>query len=224
MAKRIDLSGKKFGDWDVLSFAGVSKSGMRMWRCKCKCGVIKNVDGGRLRSGKSRSCGCNRYSARKRNDFVVNGTVVYVQIKDSSVPMICDLDDWMKLKHFYWSINTQGYAYTVRNKKHIMFHTLIVDCDGDKERDHANRNKLDNRKENIRLVTHKENIRNMGLKKNNKSGHTGVYFDSKRCKWCATITVDGRNIGLGRFPDIESAVLARKSAEIQYWKGGDGID
>lgn len=52
----IDLSGKTFGRWTVISFAGKNRHGQNMWLCRCSCGTEKIVRGG----GKifSKSCGC----------------------------------------------------------------------------------------------------------------------------------------------------------------------
>lgn len=49
---RIDLTGKQFGQWKVLEYAGDRK-----WKCQCSCGVIKAVSGSDLRNGKSTNCG-----------------------------------------------------------------------------------------------------------------------------------------------------------------------
>lgn len=54
----IDLTGKTFGRWDVISRNGSSKEGDPLWLCHCQCGVIKNVRGVSLRFGRSISCGC----------------------------------------------------------------------------------------------------------------------------------------------------------------------
>lgn len=48
----IDLTGKQFGDWLVLRYAGDRK-----WECQCSCGKISQVNGAELRNGKSKSCG-----------------------------------------------------------------------------------------------------------------------------------------------------------------------
>ena len=53
-----DLTGKRFGRWSVLAFAGVDKNGKATWLCRCDCGTEKLVVGGNLRSGISTSCGC----------------------------------------------------------------------------------------------------------------------------------------------------------------------
>lgn len=211
----IDLSGKQYTRWRVISFAG-KKNRERIWQCECLCGTKRNVSEYKLIHGKSKSCGCMRSDAKFQNEYNIVGNTVYVKIRNTEQIMLCDLDDWEKLKKYCWNLSTTGYAYTVRKKKHLMFHTLIIDCPDSMERDHINRNKLDNRKENIRLVKHGDNILNISLKKNNKSGHNGVYYDKARSKWAATITVFGRNIALGRYDKIEDAVNARKQAEIKY--------
>ena len=51
--RRIDLTGKRFGRWRVLAYAGRSR-----WFCRCDCGVRGDVDGQSLRDGSSKSCGC----------------------------------------------------------------------------------------------------------------------------------------------------------------------
>jgi hypothetical protein len=58
MSKRIDLTGKTFGNWTVVSYATNYK-----WLCKCKCGVVKKVDGHTLRTGISN--GCNSCAAKR---------------------------------------------------------------------------------------------------------------------------------------------------------------
>lgn len=61
---RIDLTGKIFGTWKVLEYAGDKK-----WKCQCLCGceTIRDVAGSDLRNGKS--TGCGRQSNRKLDDL-----------------------------------------------------------------------------------------------------------------------------------------------------------
>jgi hypothetical protein len=59
----IDLIGKKFGKWTVISRAENSKSGQPMWVCKCDCGTVSKVFGNLLKGGHSKCCGCEN----KRN-------------------------------------------------------------------------------------------------------------------------------------------------------------
>lgn len=82
--------------------------------------------------------------------------------------------------------------------------------------DHINQDRLDNRIENLRLVTHKDNNKNKGINKNNTSGYLGVSWSKKYSKWVSHITVDGKYIFLGYFNEPEKAAEARKIADAEY--------
>ena len=75
--------------------------------------------------------------------------------------------------------------------------------------DHINHNRLDNRKQNLRLCTQGENLRNKKVK--------GVTFDKRRNKWYARIMINRKNLHLGSFDTKEEAIEARKQAEIEYF-------
>lgn len=51
MGKFIDLSGKRFGKWRVISYEG-----KRRWRCECECGNVHPVLSYHLKSGASTRC------------------------------------------------------------------------------------------------------------------------------------------------------------------------
>ena len=77
------------------------------------------------------------------------------------------------------------------------------------ETDHINRDKLDNRRENLRFVTHRENLLNRSSK--SASGVKGVYFCSGRSKpWRAQITRYGKRVNIGYYKSIEEAAAAVK--------------
>lgn len=57
MRKYIDLTGQKFGRLTVLEPLPTYK-GKVWWKCRCDCGVVKNVESQPLRSGRTKSCGC----------------------------------------------------------------------------------------------------------------------------------------------------------------------
>ena len=71
--------------------------------------------------------------------------------------------------------------------------------------DHKNGNGLDNRLENLRECVNAENCQNLGLRKSNTSGVTGVRWDRARQKWVAQIRRDGKITPLGRFSSFEDA-------------------
>lgn len=78
--------------------------------------------------------------------------------------------------------------------------------------DHINGIRTDNRINNLRNVTVKQNQRNQKKRADNKSGHTGVSWDLSRNKWMAHICDNGFK-NLGRFDNISDAIDARKNAE-----------
>lgn len=98
------------------------------------------------------------------------------------------------------------YAIFWRNNKRVRLHRWVVDCPPDKMVDHINHNTLDNRKDNLRIVTHFGNQQN---RKGNKSGKTGVYWSTRDKKYVARI---GRK-WLGASKNFNEAVKMRLEAE-----------
>ena len=84
------------------------------------------------------------------------------------------------------------------------------------EIDHVNGDKSDNRLGNLREVSHAENMKNAKIQKNNVSGFSGVHYEMSSRKWRATISVDGKVKGVGRFSNKDDAIAARKEAEAKY--------
>lgn len=82
--------------------------------------------------------------------------------------------------------------------------------------DHIDGNGLNNRIENLRLVTRAENQRNMKRRCHNKSGATGVWWCQERKRWCAYIFFNGKKVHLGRYTEISEAISARKQAEKEF--------
>jgi len=54
-----DLTGRVFTRWTVIELSTRRDPDHRIfWRCRCECGVERDVDGSQLRCGRSLSCGC----------------------------------------------------------------------------------------------------------------------------------------------------------------------
>ncbi len=110
-----------------------------------------------------------------------------------------------------------GYMAFSVGPKTIYVHKWIMDCPKGKRVDHKNGDKLDNRRENLRICTHAENIRNRPIKnKNNTSGQPGVWLH-KCGKWVGEIKVNGKKITLGLFVEKQDAIAARLTAEVVHF-------
>ena len=87
------------------------------------------------------------------------------------------------------------------------------------EVDHINHNQLDNRRENLRVVTHTVNLRNHKGHKStalSASGINGVTL-ARGGFWRARITSHGKRIYLGSFQSREAAIEARIKGEQEHW-------
>lgn len=74
-----------------------------------------------------------------------------------------------------WYMHTNGYSATTINGTTKYYHQLYLNYGEGLIADHINRNKYDNRHENLRVVTPRQNGRNKTKRYDNISGHTGIY-------------------------------------------------
>lgn len=80
--------------------------------------------------------------------------------------------------------------------------------------DHIDGDPLNNRRENLRIVTHAQNRQNTSKQSNNTSGFKGVMRDKRSGKWIARIRVFGRTKHLGLFAEASIAASAYDAAAI----------
>ena len=139
---------------------------------------------------------------------------------DSS-EFLFDLEDLFLIQSRNWRIDKDGYlvcSYYYAGKLQITrFHRLIMKAKKGQFVDHINKNRNDNRKQNLRCCEFSENDRNRGVYSTNKSGVTGVSFDSKRGMWFANISFNHRTYFLGRYKFKDDANRARLKKEIELF-------
>jgi hypothetical protein len=78
--------------------------------------------------------------------------------------------------------------------------------------DHIDGNKGNNKIENLRCVTHQENLKNVRRLRTNTSGVVGVRFLHKA--WRARIVLNNKDIHLGTYTSKDDAIQARAIANI----------
>lgn len=126
---------------------------------------------------------------------------------------IVDDEDYEFLSLWKWYALEQPHThYACRDirvdgkKKTIWMHRIINQTPDGFLTDHKNGNGLDNRKENLRSVTHAENMVNCGRHATGRySKYRGVTWHKHDKVWIAQITVNYRTIYLGRFATEEAA-------------------
>ena len=120
---------------------------------------------------------------------------------------LVDAEDYEALAAYTWYAS---HMYAVRriDGKQVRMHRILLNAPGGMDVDHINGDKLDNRRENLRLATRAQNTQNQGRRSTNKSGYKGVCRATNRKSWMATITVNRRQKLLGCFSTPEEAHAA----------------
>ena len=98
-------------------------------------------------------------------------------------------------------------------------HRVLLKAEKGVQIDHINHNKLDNQKENLRLVTQQENFWNTPIRKTNTTGYKGVSIEKRTGKFIAQIVFNGKQKYLGSFSEKEKAALAYNEAAKSLRKG-----
>lgn len=143
-----------------------------------------------------------------------------VGIFDNQQEVLFDIEDLEMVSSHRWCIDSNGYPITSERNKDVRLHRLLMkDIPKGMVVDHINRNKLDNRKENLRICSQRVNCHNSSIRSNNKSGVVGVFLDQKVKRWRAQIYHNGKTKHIGIFDSFEDAVIARNKAEKEYYEG-----
>ena len=129
-----------------------------------------------------------------------------------------DIEDVELFKDKRVCKDSKDYAICKWDGKQRKAHRIIMGVveDSSIEVDHINGDPSDNRKCNLRVCTHSENLKNQKLHEDNTSGYSGVNWDKNKRRWVAEIIVDGKRIRK-RFKTKEEAIAKRKEWEELYF-------
>jgi len=141
---------------------------------------------------------------------------------------IVDDEDFEYLNQWKWTLSPQGYAVRRIHTRLgigeyageiIFMHRLTMDCPKNKNIDHKNGNKVDNRKDNLRLCNQSQNGANSKIRINNTTGYKGVKIDKRQPgrPYIAEITVNRKVIYLGGHSTKEEAATSYNRAAIKYF-------
>lgn len=130
-----------------------------------------------------------------------------------------DWEDYDFMISHTWSLcrGGKGDIYVRDSNSQRLLHRLLMGLSVEDKVvvDHIDRNPFNNRRSNLRICTHQQNMWNKGVSPNSKTGVKGVTFDGK--KYRASITVKRLYIPLGKFDTLEEAKEARREAELKFY-------
>ena len=176
-------------------------------------------------------CGKHYYQIKKHgkilevskfdpNKIILEEEHAKIELRDGKYNIVgyalIDLDDVKRCsKHKWCSTGKSGYVVARINGRLTTLHRFILG-NTTEHTDHKKRNKLDNRKSEIRGCTAQENSFNTKVSINNTSGHKGVYFCKRSKVWYAQIFLKQGTLTSKRYKKKQTAINWRNEMEDKY--------
>ena len=153
-------------------------------------------------------------------EITIIGNVAHIPLTRGMVAIV-DAEDFHLVDGRKWSAKVDGeHVYASSNgrdnrgqRKTLRLHRHILGVTSSGvEIDHIDGNGLNNRRENLRIVTKAQNQHNRKKSANNTSGFKGVFWHRAAGKWAAAIRLNGKRSHLGLYVRPEDAHAAYQSA------------
>lgn len=142
-----------------------------------------------------------------------------ITLTQGKVALIDD-GDFEFLSGFKWFAVFDGYNWYAASKiscRSVKMHQLLMSVNGGSEIDHRDNNGLNNQRSNLRICTHRNNIRNKKIASRNKSGLKGVSWKPHISRWIAQIKTDDKVVHLGTFIKKEDAAMTYDAAAEKHF-------
>ena len=205
--------GDVIGDFEILEI--IKEGSSTAWKCICRCVYGEN----HTRSYKylleyryTNDVRCNCY---KKNKYeLINDYYAVTTYKGEK--FYIDKEDYDVVSQYQWFVTEHGYISATSN--HMYLHRLVMNFPENMQIDHKNGNRLDCRKQNLRICDNQRNSYNTALRKNNKSGIKGVYYSTSNKSWNVQITYEGKVMHVGYFKNKIDAINKRLEIEKELFK------
>jgi hypothetical protein len=111
----------------------------------------------------------------------------------------------------YYNVKINGKSYKRSRLIFLMLNGYLPEVV-----DHIDRDRQNDKRENLRASNYQKNQYNTKLRKDNRSGTKGVTWDNRNSKWTVNITFNKKQKYLGRYDDLELAVLVANEAREKF--------
>ena len=156
----------------------------------------------------------------KGNTYDFKEDYVLMYIKDKEI--LISISDYDLVSKYTWRVSPYNYVETTTydkgNRKNLRLSRLLTDCPSNMVVDHINNNRLDNRRENLRVCTSQQNNLNVKKYSTSKSKYKGVTFCKNTNKWRAKTKHLGKTISLGYYDTEEEGALAYNKYMLEHHK------
>jgi hypothetical protein len=161
---------------------------------------------------------CDKNEIRDKNIFFEMD--LYDKKQNVDAVVIFDQKEKLdEIKKYKWCVAKKGkfgfYAKTdtrVNGKRKTLYlHDLLIATEKNGlQVDHIDGNTLNNKRDNLRLITQQQNL-------NNRVRTKGYSFDKLHKKWEAYIHIKNKKKSIGYFNTMEEAIIARQEAKEKYY-------
>ena len=155
------------------------------------------------------------------NEIVISNKTATITLRDNMGKRvnetIIDTSEVEKIRRYKWHLQSKGYAAARINGKIVLLHRLIHNTPNNFETDHKNRDKLDNRKANLRKCSTSQNQINSKINNNNTSWAKGVWWNRQTKKWESSIWKNNKKHYLGLFVEKQDAIKAYSEKAIKLF-------
>lgn len=145
-----------------------------------------------------------------KNRIRIDGDTAYVETMNG-IEFMIDVDDVPLIDGVLWGVDRAGYPSALISGKRIKLHRYLLglhEWRGYNEVvDHIDRNPLNNRRCNLRIVTQRENIMNREYPAG-KSGYTNIEWNEEMKCWRVHKAVQGKSYFLGAYDMLSDAQQA----------------
>lgn len=154
-----------------------------------------------------------------RNEIITKEDYAEVLIRNRQQEVIkiakVDIEDVELIKDYKWGFDGE-YIYCKKLNTRLHRFVLMLKSNDKRHVDHINHKKEDNRKENLRLCSNRENSRNKGFARN-KTGIIGVNYNERDRVYRARLKLNYKEKSLGIYNNLNDAIVARLKAEKKYF-------